>query len=156
MWYLFSGLEEASQNSIRSIWISWWWWCLGRWCQMWSWWRSLVMAEYYFGICNGLPYLNNSRISGLKPNSYLFKCLVKLRHRQPSTTFLKFPANDFMMCSCCNERSFKLEFCVQINDHIYRMVKESNSNIWPNQTIVTDQSELTILLCQPMIIYVGY
>ena len=24
------------------------------------------------------------------------------------------------------------------------------SNIWPNQTIVSDQSELTILLCQPM------
>ena len=42
------------------------------------------------------------------------------------------------------------------NDHIYRMVKESNSNILPNQTIVSDQSELTILLCQPMIIYVGY
>ena len=41
------------------------------------------------------------------------------------------------------------------NDHIYRMVKESNSNIWPNQTIVSDQSELTIILCQPMIIYVG-
>ena len=42
------------------------------------------------------------------------------------------------------------------NDHIYRMVKESNSNIWPNQTIVSDQSELTILLCQPMYIYLGY
>ena len=39
---------------------------------------------------------------------------------------------------------------------IYRMVKERYSNIWPNQTIVSDQSELTILLCQPMIIYVGY
>ena len=35
-------------------------------------------------------------------------------------------------------------------DHLYRMVKESNSNIWANQTIVSDQSELTILLCQPM------
>ena len=43
-----------------------------------------------------------------------------------------------------------------VNDHIYRMVKERYSNIWPNQTIVSDQSELTILLCQPMIIYVGY
>ena len=42
------------------------------------------------------------------------------------------------------------------NDHIYRMLKESNSKIWPNQTNVSDQSELTILLCQPMIIYVGY
>ena len=30
------------------------------------------------------------------------------------------------------------------------MVKERYSNIWPNQTIVSDQSELTILLCQPM------
>ena len=40
------------------------------------------------------------------------------------------------------------------NDHIYRMVKERYSNIWPNQTIVPDQSELTILLCQPMIIYI--
>ena len=38
----------------------------------------------------------------------------------------------------------------QTNDHIYRMVKERYSNIWPNQTIVSDQSELTILLCQPM------
>ena len=37
-----------------------------------------------------------------------------------------------------------------VNYNIYRMVKESNSNIWPNQTIVSDQSELTILLCQPM------
>ena len=37
------------------------------------------------------------------------------------------------------------------NDHLYRMVKESNSNIWPNQTIVSDQSELTLLSCQPMI-----
>ena len=35
-------------------------------------------------------------------------------------------------------------------DHVYRMVKERYSNIWPNQTIVFDQSELTILLCQPM------
>ena len=34
--------------------------------------------------------------------------------------------------------------------------KKGYSNIWPNQTIVSDQSELTILLCQPMIIYVGY
>ena len=34
-------------------------------------------------------------------------------------------------------------------DHVYRMVKERYSNIWPNQTIVSDQSELTILLCQP-------
>ena len=30
------------------------------------------------------------------------------------------------------------------------MVKGRYSNIWPNQTIVSDQSELTILLCQPM------
>ena len=30
------------------------------------------------------------------------------------------------------------------------MVKERYSNIWPNQTIVSDQSELTILLCQLM------
>ena len=30
------------------------------------------------------------------------------------------------------------------------MVKERYSNIWPNQTIVSDQSELTILLCQAM------
>ena len=30
------------------------------------------------------------------------------------------------------------------------MVKERYSNIWLNQTIVSDQSELTILLCQPM------
>ena len=35
-------------------------------------------------------------------------------------------------------------------DHVYRMVKERYSNIWPNQTIVSDQSELTILLCQPI------
>ena len=35
-------------------------------------------------------------------------------------------------------------------DHIYRMVKERYSNIWPNQTIGSDQSELTILLCQPI------
>ena len=41
-------------------------------------------------------------------------------------------------------------------DHIYRMIKEKYSNIWPNQTIVSDQSELTILFCQPMIIYLGY
>ena len=34
------------------------------------------------------------------------------------------------------------------------MWKVKYSNIWPNQTIVSDQSELTILLCQPMIIYV--
>ena len=39
---------------------------------------------------------------------------------------------------------------IAMNDHIYRMVKKSNSNIWPNQTIVSDQSILTILLCQPM------
>ena len=37
-----------------------------------------------------------------------------------------------------------------LKDHIYRMVKERYSNIWPNQTIVSDQSELTIPLCQPM------
>ena len=41
-----------------------------------------------------------------------------------------------------------------IKDHMYRMVIVKYSNIWPNQTIVSDQSELTILLCQPMIIYV--
>ena len=29
---------------------------------------------------------------------------------------------------------------LEVNDHIYRMVKESNSNIWPNQTIVSNQS----------------
>ena len=40
--------------------------------------------------------------------------------------------------------------CNIANDHIYRMVKERYSNIWPNQTIVSDQSELTIFLCQPM------
>ena len=34
------------------------------------------------------------------------------------------------------------------------MVKERYSNIRLNQTIVSDQSELTIHLCQPMIIYV--
>ena len=34
------------------------------------------------------------------------------------------------------------------------MVIVKYSNIWPNQTIVSDQSELTILLCQLMIIYV--
>ena len=34
--------------------------------------------------------------------------------------------------------------------YVYRMAKERYSNIWPNQTIVSDQSELTILLCQPM------
>ena len=43
---------------------------------------------------------------------------------------------------------------VMFKDHIYRMWKVKYSNIWPNQTIVSDQSELTILLCQPMIIYV--
>ena len=37
-----------------------------------------------------------------------------------------------------------------INDHIYSIVKERYSNIWPNQTIVSDHSELIILLCQPM------
>ena len=41
-----------------------------------------------------------------------------------------------------------------VKDHVYRMVKVKYSNIWPNQTIVSDQSELTILLCQPMILYV--
>ena len=45
---------------------------------------------------------------------------------------------------------------VSLKDHVYRMWKVKYSNIWPNQTIVSDQSELTILLCQPMIIYVGY
>ena len=49
-----------------------------------------------------------------------------------------------------------LNYSDHTNDHIYRMVKESNSNIWPNQTIVSDQSERMILLCQLMIIYVGY
>ena len=34
------------------------------------------------------------------------------------------------------------------------MVIVKYSNIWTNQTIVSDQSELTILLCQPMIINV--
>ena len=40
--------------------------------------------------------------------------------------------------------------CCYSNDHMYRMVKERYSNIWPIQTIASDQSELNILLCQPM------
>ena len=48
-----------------------------------------------------------------------------------------------------------IELCsLMTKDHVYRMWKIKYSNIWPNQTIVSDQSELTILLCQPMIIYV--
>ena len=48
----------------------------------------------------------------------------------------------------------QLFWCWRSKDHVYRMWKVKYGNIWPNQTIVSDQSELTILLCQPMIIYV--
>ena len=53
-------------------------------------------------------------------------------------------------CSLSKQDCFGVNLPTNTNDHIYRMVKESNSNIWPNQTIVSDQSDLTILLCQPM------
>ena len=46
--------------------------------------------------------------------------------------------------------SFNIVPPVLPKDHVYRMWKVKYSNIWPNQTIVSDQSELTILLCQPM------
>ena len=52
--------------------------------------------------------------------------------------------------SALNQVFLGITHCCTLNDHIYRMVKERYSNIWPNQTNVSDQSELTILLCQPM------
>ena len=45
--------------------------------------------------------------------------------------------------------SYRYRYSVP-NDHVYRMVKERYRNILPNQTIVSNQSELTILLCQPI------
>ena len=49
----------------------------------------------------------------------------------------------------CNFGNIQVE-SIYLNDRIYRMVKERYSNISLNQTIVSDQSELTILLCQLM------
>ena len=52
--------------------------------------------------------------------------------------------------SCVNSLHVLGRGCTRSKDHVYRMWKVKYSNIWPNQTIVSDQSELTILLCQPM------
>ena len=79
-----------------------------------------------------------------------FKCLYcsqeQERWRSPSPTVFnsRSPWERF------NFNSLTLDMSVEAKDHIYRMVKERYSNIWPNQTIVSDQSELTILLCQSM------
>ena len=56
----------------------------------------------------------------------------------------------FDLCFICKVKTNTSNQPLSFKDHIYRMVKERYSNIWPNQTIVSHQSELTILLCQPM------
>ena len=71
--------------------------------------------------------------------------------------YLMYLSNWARHKNCSNDRRWywhQSTMSDDLTDHVYRMWKVKYSNIWPNQTIVSDQSELTILLCQPMIIYV--